>query len=154
MTMTVERAFWIADDCGFEVCLREDEQDALIALAAEVRRLRAENSMLTEQRDENAQNSATATTQCLAYQQEIADLREQLAQQVSTRDEAIRALNLELSQERNRLDWALTSGAWYWPVAKVLMWHPIPMREIRRPSKDPRTTIDELIAAEAAGGGK
>lgn len=146
-------------EIGESLCASEAEQ----VLAGEVRELRA---MLTEQRDEHARNSANATTQCIAYQQEIAELREQLAQEKEKSEyhkrksqenyDACVEAGEQLAQERKRLDWALSHDAMYykWQGDWCFCYtSDFDLTDILV-TDDPRATIDELIAAEAAGGGK
>ena len=67
----------------------------------------------------------------------------------------------QLAQERKRLDWALKHGP---QVAEEGMWwndelaspnaEELPELHLEQPCENPRATIDELIAAEAAGGGE
>lgn len=68
----------------------------------------------------------------------------------------VRELREQLAQERKRLDWALSHDAMYykWQGDWCFCYtSDFDLTDILV-TDDPRATIDELIAAEAAGGGK
>ena len=68
----------------------------------------------------------------------------------------VRELREQLAQERQRLDWALKKQAYYARNPDRL-WVDVGTgnhKWFAVSDDNPRATIDELIAAEAAGGGK
>ena len=69
----------------------------------------------------------------------------------------VRELREQLAQEKARLDWALETAATYYEwQGKHYLSYDVPENDGYEvvESDNPRATIDELIAAEAAGGGK
>ena len=62
----------------------------------------------------------------------------------------------QLAQERKRLDWALSHDAMYYKWDGVWWFHWTMSDDVTDmiETDNPRATIDELIAAEAAGGVK
>jgi len=70
---TIEDALEYADTFDRPV----DKHMSIVMLAAEVRRLRGEVAILTEQRNDHINGSAESTTQCIEYQHLMAELREE-----------------------------------------------------------------------------
>ena len=68
----------------------------------------------------------------------------------------VRELREQLAQERKRLDWALSHDAMYYKWDGVWWFHWTMSDDVTDmiETDNPRATIDELIAAEAAGGVK